>query len=148
AEAAPPEPVRKDGDSTDARLRVLLREEEPAALGLEAEDVEELARHELPRDQLGAVALPERDRDRAMDARVREGALALRQVGEVRVGERQQAGVLRIGRVECDQTVRILDRQGGEEERVQKSENQSIRADAEGERRDRRGGEAGILGEG
>ena len=69
-------------------------------------------------------------------------------VGEIGIGGVVQATTAApVDREDHDQPIGILERQRPEERRIDQAEDGAVRADAERERQDRRGGEAGVLAE-
>ena len=129
---------------------VVVGHERPAGNRLDAEGVEEPGCDPLAGDVLGETVGA--GHHHAADARdvARddvEGAVAIAPVGHVQ-GRHGTARGRRAALGEHHQPIRVAERQRTEQRRVDEREDRAVRADAQGERQDRDGREAGLPAKG
>ena len=109
--------------------------------GLEAEQVEEVARHDEAVDELGRVVGIEAGADAAPRRQSIERVSAVAQRGEHRVGEHAADAAA----VDVDEAIPVGDGQMLKQRRVDEAEDRGVRADAEGECQDGGEGKARLL---
>ena len=150
-EAPHPVVVAQHRDRLSARRAIVVRREGAADLRAHAEDVEEVAGHELAVHALGLSAGEQRQRrreagDHAVEHRVLIPQVAVHRVRQGAVVERPSPE--RAGAVEHDELLGRLHRQHPQQHLVGEREDRGVRADAERQRQHDDDGEGRRLEEG
>ncbi len=141
AEVAPPELLAQHHDRCRARLVFPLAEETPVE-GLDAQEVEQIRSHLHALNPLGVAALEHDVRGPAVDDRKADEILGLRRIVDD-VHRRGRVAVSLLRESNANQPVRLREWRRLKQDVVDDGEDRRVRADAEGQRDDRGGGEGG-----
>ena len=151
-EAADPEAVADHGHRMPAGQPVVFRRQRPPERGADAEYGEVRSGHDLPGHPFGSAGMAEVKRVAEAAEHAREHLVVVAELGVDRV--RQFTAVAPVAAVaaalkgDLHQLVRVVTGSSSEEHLVHEREDRGIGANAERDRDDRDGGEAGSLAPG